>query len=348
MKIITVLYLIISPICLAQSSLEAEIDKYFKVSGFKYDKVKNHFFENLNNWQTEFDNENIHKALDKFFMNFDSVFSPIEKSVASDEIVAEFEKLGSFYPDPLVSLDNEPTAWWHDVIKNIDKEHLANPDLFDYLKTRSRQGNVHASTIALMFALGLTAEDYKDEGLQKFVISIIYPFLIPSPANLASIKANQELKDVMTPLLTQINWQKFESELLNHLEGMPRFSETVFTRKGEKFLYMYAYISENGGFVPMQSDLLNKIEAEGFIGPEKPNFKKIAAVLKPIVENNPKLDLHDPVRGAYHMAADIESTGSIGPNIVAMACLYNWNEVIIEEPHHLLLSIIFFSKIILK
>ena len=57
---------------------------------------------------------------------------------------------------------------------------------------------------------------------------------------------------------------------------------------------------------------------------------------------------YHPVNGAYEMASQIEKAGAINPSIIADANKVNWNEVIIEEPHHLLLSIIFLSNIILK
>jgi hypothetical protein len=342
------LFFSFTALCHAQSTIAKEIDTYFKQVDFDWEKVHGHFLTQLEEWGLNMEEGDFNTQLNYFFANFDQTVAPIEKTKSTDKIVAELEKLGDFYPTGEVSLEKPATAWWHDLLKKIDETALYNPEVFRFLKERSVHGTIHPSTIAATFSIGFTADQLKDTGLQKLSICLLYPFLLPSPANLAGLKAEKELKELLTPMLEEMDWDAFEEDLLNYIKKIPGYAETKFQRKGDKIHYMYNYIGASNRFIAMRADAIEVIDTEGYIDGFTPDFTKIAEMLKPIVDNNPALHQLHPIKGAYLMAADIEDAGPISPAIVGRACTMNWNEVVIEEPHYLLLSIMFLSTVVLK
>ena len=346
LKSLPFIFLLISFSSLAKSELEIEMDSYLSKKNINWKIIENGFYKQMDDWGYPINVTDKSKAYYGFLTNAESILQEISGSTEMDKIVKELNKIDDFHPVGGYSWDTPPLIWWSEVYKEGDGEDFFDREYFDYLKRRAIEGRIGAVTVCKILKHGIKPVQLADPGLQKLIISIVYPFVVPSEQNIIARNAEQQLNEVMTPIFSaELDWEKINGAFIDYIDDNYEFDTEEKLRPGEKIRFMLKNISRKNEIDKWNHlGLKEALANANIIQDGATNYSRLKELFQPIIDKAGK-DLHKfhPIKSAYDIADVMIGSDRISLSVLAGGLAITFSETDLENPLYQKLFFLLFA-----
>lgn len=343
------------------------IDSYFESKGVVWESVQNLFDKQLKEWGYKLQTNKKHLDYLKFFGDYPANVKPIERTIETDSVVNQLDRLGGFHapqgePIMLNGVLRYPVPWWHSLIHvergydyeefTYDFKYSGADNIFHPMFKGSVEGGFGPARICQLFHKEITPDIMELESIQKLTIALIFPFLLPSEKKDQLKMAEAELDSTINNAFgDELHWNEIQAELYSYIDQNYQV-DTVFkalpSYRFKSWLEQIAISNEVEKYE--NENLKSLLTKKKFLVDDKIQFVILKELIQPsYFKYKMSLEKFHPICGYYESLETLsEPETNISLSILATALNFTCNEIDMEKPVYQKLMILMIADHLLK